>query len=121
MRIGELARRTGFPRDTIRFYERKGLITSGASPEASNDYRDYPDELLERLDMIGRARAAGLSIADLQRLFHHLDALEEDPEGAERFLEEKMAELRTVIRRSRRLLDMLRQTLVALRRAPRPD
>jgi DNA-binding transcriptional MerR regulator len=114
MRIGELARRVRLPRDTIRFYEREGLIASEASVEATNDYRDYPEELVERLTMISEARSAGFSIADLQKLFRCLEALDADPESVERFLDDKMAELRTVIETSQRLLTTLRRTKRAL-------
>lgn len=119
MRIGQLARRTGLSRDTLRFYEREGLIESRESAEPSNDYRDYPEELVERLTMIGQARAVGFSVADLKRLFSHLDDLEQDPAAAERFLEEKLKEVRQQITRSRRLLGMLEQTQAALARPPR--
>jgi len=120
LRIGELARRTGLSRDTLRFYEREGLIASRDSAEASNDYRDYSEALIERLEMIGQARAAGLSVADLAKLFGYLDALDEDPGGAERFLEEKARELRTMITQAKRLLRMLERTQDALNRSARP-
>lgn len=117
MRIGELVRRSGLSRDTIRFYEREGLIESLPSSSRANNYRDYPEELVERLRMITEARTVGFSIPDLQRLFHHLENLQGDPSAAERFLEEKAAELRSIITRSEGLLTMLEETRAALRAA----
>jgi len=40
MQIGELAERSGLSRDTLRFYEKRGLIASLRRP---NGYRHYPD------------------------------------------------------------------------------
>jgi len=117
MRIGELSRRTGLSRDTIRFYERHGLIASTPSTESSNDYRDYPEELIEQLDMIMQAREAGLGIADLQTLTRFLD----DPASgfdAKDFLDGKIAEVEHTIRQARKLLMLLKQTRQALKAGP---
>ena len=65
MRIGELAKRAEVSRDTIRFYERHGLIRSRQDPEADNNYRIYPEDALITLEVIRDAQAAGLSIADI--------------------------------------------------------
>lgn len=115
MRIGELAKQTGLSRDTIRFYERKGLLDSDPSREPSNDYRNYPQGAIERLVMIRDARRAGFTVADLQSLFRHLDRAARSPFDAERFLDLKIQKLREGILRSRRLLKMLRQTKSALK------
>ncbi|SOH94324.1 DNA-binding transcriptional regulator, MerR family [Monaibacterium marinum] len=66
MRIGELAERSGVSRDTIRFYERNGLIRSIAGTSDTNNYRDYPEDNLTALDFFSKARTAGISIADLR-------------------------------------------------------
>jgi DNA-binding transcriptional MerR regulator len=120
LRIGELSRRTGLSRDTIRFYEREGLIASRASENASNSYRAYPEETLERLSMINQARAAGFSVADLRRLFQGLDGMAEASFDAEGFLDEKMTELRRLIAGTRRLIRLLAQTKAALARREEP-
>ncbi len=44
LRIGEISRRSGLPRDTIRYYEREGLISSEPSTEPSNSYRSYTED-----------------------------------------------------------------------------
>lgn len=114
MRIGELAQKSQVSRDTIRFYEREGLFVSQPSRQRTNDYREYQDDVVERLHMIGQARAVGFSIADLQKLFSHLDHLEFDPDGAERFLDEKVEELKTTMAQCRRLLKLLIRTKMVL-------
>lgn len=117
MRIGELAKRTGLTRDTIRFYERHGLIASQPSGEASNTYRDYPEELVERLDMIMQAREAGFSIADLQMLTSFLERPDSGFD-ADEFLDDKIAEVEHTIHQARKLLALLRQTRNAIKAGP---
>lgn len=73
MRIGELSARSGLTRDTIRFYERNGLLTSAPGEEATNNYRDYSEHTLMLLQFLHGAREAGLSIADLRELSEALD------------------------------------------------
>ena len=89
VRIGELAARTGLTRDTIRYYERQGLLCSDAPVESTNDYRDYPEEAVERLQMIVEARGARFSVEDLQHLFAHLEGMRKREFDAERFIDEK--------------------------------
>lgn len=92
MKIGELAQRTGLSRDTIRHYERNGLIASRASPEATNTYRDYPEDLVSRLGFVQNARDAGMSVADIRAM---IDALGGScaPEDARPVLQAKLREL----------------------------
>lgn len=63
MRIGELARRTGATTKTIRYYESIGLL---AEPDRDlNDYRDYPEEAVDRLEFIRDAQATGLTLTEI--------------------------------------------------------
>jgi DNA-binding transcriptional MerR regulator len=60
---GELARRAGVSADTIRYYERKGVIAP--PPRGANGYRRYPEEALGRIQLIRRAMGIGLTLDDL--------------------------------------------------------
>jgi MerR family transcriptional regulator, Zn(II)-responsive regulator of zntA len=60
---GELARQAGVSSDTLRHYERKGVITP--PPRGSNGYRRYPEEILARVLLIRRALALGFTLDDL--------------------------------------------------------
>lgn len=68
MRIGELAKKSGFSRDTIRFYERNGLITSTVEDSETNSYRNYKDDCLVWLAFFAGAREAGMTVADLRTI-----------------------------------------------------
>ncbi|WP_048863417.1 MerR family transcriptional regulator, partial [Acidisphaera rubrifaciens] len=56
MRIGELARRTGCNIETVRYYERIGLL---AAPPRQGRYRSYADAHVARLRFVRRARELG--------------------------------------------------------------
>lgn len=63
MRIGELAAATGLSRDTLRFYEERGLL---AARRRANGYRDYPVEAVEWLCYLRSAQALGFTLADIE-------------------------------------------------------
>ena len=63
MRIGELARRTGVPTKTIRYYEEIGVLPD--PDRTANDYRDYTEEAVDRLTFVRDAQATGLTLAEI--------------------------------------------------------
>ncbi|MDZ7809475.1 MAG: helix-turn-helix domain-containing protein [Arhodomonas sp.] len=71
MRIGELARTTGVNIETIRYYEREGILP--APGRASNNYRVYTDAHRRRLKFVSRARALGFSLAEVRALLSMID------------------------------------------------
>ncbi|MFZ5540552.1 MAG: MerR family transcriptional regulator [Pseudomonadota bacterium] len=66
MRIGELARRTATAVDTIRYYERVGLLPAPA--RTSSNYRSYSAAEVERLRFIRRCRDLDIPVADIHDL-----------------------------------------------------
>jgi MerR family copper efflux transcriptional regulator len=73
---GQIARKAGVGVQTIRFYERQGLLPAPARRESG--YRQYPEASLERLRFIRRAQGLGFSLAEVQELL----ALHPDSERA---------------------------------------
>jgi DNA-binding transcriptional MerR regulator len=66
LRSGELARLAGVSTDTLRHYERKGLL---ASPRrAPNGYREYPASALDRVRLVRSALAVGFTLDELSRI-----------------------------------------------------
>ena len=65
MNISEMARRTGLPAKTIRYYEQIGLIRPDRT---SNGYRVFSDRDFHKLAFLGRARALGFTIEDCRAL-----------------------------------------------------
>ena len=66
LRIGEFAARSGTPVDTVRYYERLGLI--GSPARTASGYRAYSDGDLGRLQFIRRAKKLGFSLTEIRGL-----------------------------------------------------
>ena len=64
--ITEVARRTGVPASTLRFYEEKGLI---ASTGRRGLHRLFAPGVIERLALIGLGRTAGFALDEIARMF----------------------------------------------------
>jgi MerR family mercuric resistance operon transcriptional regulator len=69
--IGSVARRTGTNVETIRYYERVGLLPAPA--RSAGGYRLYGVQHVKRLTFIRRARGLGFSIAEIRRLLKLAD------------------------------------------------
>ena len=65
MNIGDVARRSGLPAKTIRYYEDIGLVSAPRSP---NGYRDFTETDLHKLSFLARARSLGFSVNDCRAL-----------------------------------------------------
>ncbi|MHB8467804.1 MAG: heavy metal-responsive transcriptional regulator [Acidimicrobiales bacterium] len=64
MRIGEVAERAGLSAKALRYYERIGLIDeAGRNPSG---YRDYGEDVFDRLRFIRSAQAAGLTLGEIK-------------------------------------------------------
>jgi len=64
--IGELAERAGVGVETIRFYERKGLMARPVRPRAG--YRQYDEQAAERIRFIRQAQDLGFTLAEVAEL-----------------------------------------------------
>ncbi len=71
MRIGEIAAATGLEVETVRYYEKAGLLPP--PDRSSNGYRAYGAAQLERLAFIRHCRSLDVSIADIRRLLALID------------------------------------------------
>ena len=112
MRIGEVAKRSGTGIETIRFYEREGLL---AEPERRpSGYRQYDETTVERLDYIRRAKELGFTLAEIRDLLElsaahsscdHIreraDAKIADIEGKIRSLQQMRRSLGRIVERCR--------------------
>lgn len=66
MLIGELSCLTGVSKDTIRFYEKKGLIKITKTHRLANNYKDYPAETVNLLLFIKRAKSFGFKLDEIR-------------------------------------------------------
>jgi len=94
--IAEVARRSGLPASTLRFYEEKGLI---ASIGRQGIHRVFDPSVLERLALIAVGRAAGFSLDEIALMFA--------PDGRPRINRQMLvAKAEELDRTIRKLIDM---------------
>ncbi|NEX63324.1 Cd(II)/Pb(II)-responsive transcriptional regulator [Noviherbaspirillum galbum] len=68
MRIGELAKRTGTDVETVRYYEKTGILAEPARNSAG--YREYKEEHQEQLQFIRHCRSLQMSLSDIRVLLN---------------------------------------------------
>ena len=67
MRIGKAAKSAGVSVETVRFYERQGLISQPSTP-VNGGYRSYPSETVDYIRFIRRAQDFGFSLKEINEL-----------------------------------------------------
>jgi len=100
--IGQLARRAGINVETIRYYERRGLIQRPLKP--ANGYRRYGGDVLARLQFIRRAKTLGFT---LDEIGHLLDLSQGDCIEMRTLAEQKLDSVRVKIKDLERLAIVL--------------
>jgi Cd(II)/Pb(II)-responsive transcriptional regulator len=107
MRIGELARSTGTPAETIRFYEREGLLP--AAGRSDNNYRVYTAAHEERLAFIRHCRNLDMTLDEIRALLRLRDAPAQDCGGVNVLLDEHIEHVARRIRELRALEKHLKE------------
>ncbi len=91
MKIGELAGRSGCPVETIRYYERIGLL---APPQrAVNNYRSYGERHAERLQFIRHCRALDMGLDEIRVLLGARDQPDGDCTEVNTLLDQHIAQV----------------------------
>jgi Cd(II)/Pb(II)-responsive transcriptional regulator len=109
MRIGDLAEATGTPVETIRFYEREGLIPP--PQRGDNNYRMYVPAHVERLAFIRQCRNLDMTLDEVRALLALRDAPAQDCSEVNALLDNHIGHVQQRIRE----LQALRKELAALR------
>ncbi len=119
MRIGELATSTETPVETIRYYERAGLLTASARSEGN--YRIYGVAHRERLSFIRHCRSLDMTLEEIRALLRFRDAPEENCAGVNALLDEhiqhvshRIGQLLTLEKQLKKLRAQCRKTEAAI-------
>ena len=107
--IGVLSKHTGTNVETIRYYERVGLLPAPA--RSSGGYRLYGTNHLKRLSFIRRARGLGFSIGEVRTLLRFADELKRPCAEARVVAEAHLQDVRAKIADLRRMERVLKLTL----------
>ncbi len=116
MRIGELAKQVGVTPDTIRYYEREGLLPP--AERTPSGYRDYGPEVLDDLRFIKKAQALGLKLSDVREVLEISSGGKPPCEHVRATVSARLVEVEERLRELRALRATLRETLERLDRAP---
>ena len=116
--IGELARQTGTKVETIRYYERIGLLPPPA--RTGGNYRAYARSHLDRLSFARRGRDLGFSLDEVRELLRLSDDREQSCAEVDRIarlhlveVERKLADLKTLRVELRQVIGQCRHGTIA--------
>src|ERR1700683_1857605 len=107
MKIGNVANQAELSIDTIRFYERQGLVSSPR--RLWSGYRDYSDEVLDRLHFIKEAKGLGFSLREIKELLSLGVKSTRECGPVTKKAKAKLAEMESEIQRLQRLRRTLRK------------
>lgn len=98
MLIGELSKRCGLSRDTIRFYEKHGLIAVGRKERRFNNYKEYSEETLQRLMSIKLIKSLGFTLNEVSEVLDMIDVNEATCKNMSGKIEDKVKRIDEKIR-----------------------
>ncbi len=110
MKIGELAKRAGAGIDTVRFYEREGLLPR--PQRQASGYRNYEPSAVARLSFIRRAKALGFTLSEIRELLELSGRRENDMAGLKVAATEKLTDVEAKLAELTGIRDGLR-TMIA--------
>ncbi len=103
--IGKLAKRANVTVETIRYYQRKGLINEPVKP--ATGYRQYPKEVIARILFIKRAQQSGFTLKEIAELLsldgEHCEDVQKIAEQKRKQIDEQLRDLTAL----RNVLDSL--------------
>lgn len=102
--IGKVAREAGIGVDTVRFYEREGLLRQ--AKRSANGYRTYSEPDIDRLRFIRRAKSLGFSLEEIAELLQ-LNETRGGRAEVKRLAERRLADLEQKIREMTAIRDSL--------------
>jgi len=109
MTIGRLARKAGVTVDTLRFYERQGIIARPG--RLLSGYRNYSEEAIDRLQFVKDAKGLGFSLREIRELLSMGVRSTRECGALTRKAETKLTEMTTEIARLQRLQRTLRKLI----------
>lgn len=111
MKISEAAAASGCHLETIRYYERIGLLSKAARRE--NGYRDYTSAEVERLRFITRGRELGFSLEEIQSLLALAEQTDMSCADVDRLARKHLVDIQGRIQALQRMAQELAHTIEA--------
>ena len=121
MLIHELARLVDLSIDTIRFYEKQGLLDGAHFSRRANNYRMYTEAAVERLRLVRQGQAAGFTLREMRSLIHAWENDQLTFEQKEAQFQRKMDEIDQRIADLLHCKSYLKEKLAAARASSQAD
>ncbi|MQA03328.1 MAG: MerR family DNA-binding protein [Streptosporangiales bacterium] len=118
MWTSEVARQAGVNVQTLRYYERRGLLPQ--PPRSPTGYRSYPGDAVQLVRFVKRAQQLGFSLDEIEELLHLADGGPDNCDAARSVAEARLADLTAKIADLQRMSTSLRR-LVDTCAKPRAD
>jgi DNA-binding transcriptional MerR regulator len=109
LKIGEVAKLSGFGIEALRFYERSGLL--GRPERTQSGYRVYQKTVLQRLDFIKRAQVLGFSLDEIKRIIADKEAGKSPCREVQEIVRHRLEELDERLKEMRRYRKELGEAL----------
>ena len=119
MRIGELAQRAGVNAQTLRYYEKRGLIETGQ--RSTSGYRDYDDDATRRVRFIRRAQDLGFTLDEIRGLISLWNDSSESCSAAEKRASATLDRIEHKITELQRMSEALSKYVSVCRTRPALD
>jgi len=111
MTIGRLAEKAGVNIDTIRYYERNGLLPPAV--RRPSGYREYRDTDVQRLRFIRRAKDLGFRLGEINELLSLSADRDGDMRGVKRRAEQRLEQVERRIQELQRVRRGLKKLIAA--------
>src|SRR5437762_6933819 len=108
-KIGAVARRAGVGVETLRYYERLGLM--GSPRRTESGYRLYTDAIFARLDFVRKAQAMGFTLEEIGRIIQESETGQSPCADVRRIARRKLEELDQRLKQLRQYRNELARTL----------
>lgn len=107
--IGRVSKATGIGIETIRFYEREGLLPK--PPRRPSGYREYSPEIVHRIHFIGRAKELGFTLKEIKEFLSFRVDGSKSCADVRRRAQAKMEDVKDKIRHLRSIQNALRRLI----------
>jgi DNA-binding transcriptional MerR regulator len=111
MKIGQIASKTGVSRDTVRLYEKMGLLSNVTRPYEFNNYKEYGEENVFRISMIKEMQRIGLKLRECKGVIDSLVNDEMNIEKRKQFIQSKIEQTNQQIKSLHQIKSFLQEHL----------
>lgn len=110
MKVGQLAEATGVSVQTIRFYERRGLLPTPRRLQSG--YRDYPAETVRTVRLIKQMQEVGFTLREMGHFLQLLETQPHNPAERRAYAEAKLCNMDAQIERLHTMREELSRRLL---------